>query len=202
MIKLPKTHHKTFVAPNPLEGVNVPVWESVNDFCEWWIAVGCPIAPPAETVHLSDDATSIALFRSGQFQVELYLIHPNPNLPIHEHPDVEVIKMRLDCFDTCDGVVKKTTSNPSSPTLVQGVSHGGGENFKAGTGAENSGFGLLAFEKWREGLTPTTVAARWKGRTVGPKQEALIRKLTPKAFVETGYADTTGAANALPVGSE
>lgn len=194
MIKLAKTHQKQVVAPNPLEGVEVPAWESVNEFCEWWVAVGCPIAPPSETVHLSDDATSIALFRSGQFQVELYLIHPNPNLPIHGHPDVEVIKMRLDCFDTSDGVVKKTTLNPASEALLQGRSHGAGVNFKEGKTAENSGFGLLAFQKWKEGLTPTTVAARWKGRTVGPKQEALIRKLTPEALVESGYADTTGAS--------
>jgi hypothetical protein len=193
MIKLSRPHQKTFVAPNPLEGVDVPVWGSVNEFCKWWVDVGSPIAPPAETVHLSDDATSIALFRSGQFQVELYLVHPNPNLPIHEHPDVEVIKMRLDCFDTCDGVAKRKTSNPSSEALLQGKSHGAGINFKEGASLENSGFGLLAFQKWKEGLTPTTVAARWKGRTVGPKQEALIRKLTPEALVESGYADTTGA---------
>lgn len=55
------------------------------------------------------------------------------------------------------------------------------------------GFGLLAFQKWKDGLTPTTVAARWKGQTVGSRQEALIRKYTPKAEVQNGYADTTGA---------
>jgi|TARA_B100001094_G_scaffold318911_1_gene363035 hypothetical protein len=193
LIKLSKIHQGV-VIPNPLEGVVLPEWDSVNEFCKWWVSAGCPIAPPAEKVHLSDDATSFALFRSGQFQVELYLIHPNPNLPIHEHPDVEVIKMRLDSFSPCGSFVKKTTYYPASETLFQGRSHGAGINFKDAETTDSSGFGLLAFQKWREGLTPTTVAARWKGRTVGPKQEALIRKLTPEALVESGYADTTGAA--------
>ena len=50
------------------------------------------------------------------------------------------------------------------------------------------------FQKWKDGLTPTTVAARWKGPTVGPMQEDLIRRLTPGATVTDGYADTTGAS--------
>jgi hypothetical protein len=181
-----------FLMPNPLEGVEIPEWQSVREFAKWWADSGCPLAPPSETVNLSDDATSFALFRYGQFQVELYLIHPSPNLPRHEHPDVEVIKMRLDTFLAHEGSVIKTSRQEASTTLYQGESHGAGQNFKEKSGLD-TGFGLLAFQKWKDGLTPTTVAARWKGETVGPKQEDLIRKLTPKALVRDGYADTTGA---------
>lgn len=191
MIKLSK---KTvgFLMPNPLEGVEVPEWETVRDFAKWWAEKGCPLAPPSEVVNLSDDATSFTLFRSGQFQVELYLIHPSPNLPTHGHPDVEVIKMRVDTFLSTGGKVVKTSRNEASSTLYQDQTHGAGRNFKELGGMDN-GFGLLAFQKWKDGLTPTTVAARWKGKTVGPKQEDLIRKYTPGALVRDGYADTTGA---------
>ena len=192
MIKLGK---KTsgFYAPNPLEGVEIPKWETVRDFARWWVDNGSPIAPPDETVHLSDDATSFCLLRCGQFQVELYLIHPAPNLPIHGHPDVEVIKMRLDQFHINEDNVLHTKKNIASTTLFQGETHGVGRNFKEHEGV-TGGFGLLAFQKWKEGLTPTTVAARWKGNTVGKKQEALIRKFTPEAYIHNGYADTTGAS--------
>ena len=178
--------------PNPLAGVEIPEWKTVQEFACWWTDRGCPIAPPAETVNLSDDATSFVFFRSGQFQVELYLIHPSPNLPVHEHPGVEVIKMRLDTFLATGSRVVKTSREEASPTLYQGQAHGVGTNFKE-KGGLDSGFGLLAFQKWRDGLNPTTVAARWKGQTVGPMQEKLILKHTPDAVVRDGYADTTGA---------
>lgn len=178
--------------PNPLQDVQLPKWETVREFAKWWVDTGCPLAPPDCTVNLSDDATSMALFRSGQFQVELYLIHPSPNLPVHGHPDVEVIKMRMDTFLTHGDRVVKTSQQEASGTLYQGQTHGAGVNFKEMEGL-NTGFGLLAFQKWKDGLTPTTVAARWKGKTVGPKQEDLIRKFTPEAVVRNGYADTTGA---------
>jgi hypothetical protein len=181
-----------FKMPNPLEGVEIPEWKNVYQFAKWWCDNGSPLAPPSETVNLSDDATSFSLFRSGQFQVELYLIHPTPNLPIHGHPDVEVIKMRLDTYMTLKGKALKVSQEQASTTLYQGETHGAGKNFKE-QGGLDTGFGLLAFQKWKEGLTPTTVAARWKGKTVGPKQEALIRKYTPEAKVQRGYADTTGA---------
>jgi hypothetical protein len=181
---------------NPMRGHAVPHWETVREFCEWWNAANRPIAPPDEVVNLSDDATSFCLFRSGQFQVELYLIHPCPNLPIHGHPDVDVIKMRLDTWAVDDaGQLKQTTYREASETLVTGETHGAGVNFKGvARDVVNGGFGLLAFQKWKDGLTPTTVAARWKGPTVGPMQEDLIRRLTPGATVMDGYADTTGAS--------
>ena len=190
-----KVGNKTpsFSIPNPLENVEIPEWKTVYEFAKWWCDNGLPFAPPSDTVNLSDDATSFTLFRSGQFQVELYLIHPEPNLPVHGHPDVEVIKLRVDNFNINKGKAIKTTDHKISNTLYQNETHGAGKNFKE-IGGLDSGFGLLAFQKWKEGLTPTTVASRWKGKTVGPKQEALILKYTPTAHVQNGYADTTGAA--------
>lgn len=167
-------------------------WDSVYSFGQWWCDNGMPILLPVDyEVYLSDDATSVCLFRKGRFQVELYLIHPGPNLPVHEHPGVEVIKMRLNTYtDTLDLQVEER----GSTTLLRGQSHGSGINFKD-RGDNNSvteqGFPLLAFQKWDEDLEITTVASRWKGKTVGPKQENLIRRFKPEAYVVDGYADVT-----------
>lgn len=182
-----------FIPPDPFKDLEIPQWGDVQEFAQWWLASGSPFMPPDNVVHLSDDATSIALFRHGQYQVELYLIHPGPNLPVHEHPDVEVIKMRTNSY-VCmpSGTLRNKTNYTASAPLKQGESHGVGRNFKEVE--DHTGFGLLAFQKWKDNLTPTTVAARWKGPTVGPKQEHLIRTLTPNAIVRDGYADTTGAA--------
>jgi hypothetical protein len=156
-------------------------WEDVKAFANWWMESGMPILfPKNPEVFLSDDATAISIFRHGRFQVELYLIHPNPKVPEHEHPDVEVIKMSL----TADkGPVMSTI-------LKNGEFHGAGQRMAA----EKIGFPLVAFQHWltRE---PTTIASMWKGPTVGPLQEALVKRFNPDAYVVDGYADITRKHN-------
>lgn len=192
MIKLSPRAEPLYRPPNPLEGVEIPEWHTVYEFMLWWFNNGSPLMFPDNCVNCSDDATSMSLFRCGQFQVELYMIFPNPNLPVHEHPDVEVIKLRADTWKFDGGRFVNLTNHGAADTLKQGESHGAGKNFKE-KGGLSSGFGLLAFQKWKDGLKVTTVASRWRGKTVGPKQEALIRQLTPEATIRNGYADTTGA---------
>lgn len=183
MSELPKMNSKslnmTFI-PTIDPHANLPIpetWTDVKEFADWWVHAGMPIIFPWNPeVFLSDDATAVALFRKGRFQVELYLIHPAPIVPVHEHPDVEVIKMRL-------GNQKIPIM---STVLKNGESHGSGTRFEA----EDRGFPLIAFQHWltRE---PTTIASMWKGPTVGPKQEALIRRFNPDAYIKDNYADTT-----------
>lgn len=167
-------------------------WASVYDFGQWWCDNGMPILLPVDyEVYLSDDATSVCLFRKGRFQVELYLIHPGPNLPIHEHPGVEVIKMRLNTFKEDLSIEREEIG---SPTLMRGQSHGAGINFKDKGDSNNvakQGFPLLAFQKWEEGLEISTVAARWKGKMVGPMQAGIVKRFNPAAFIQDDFIDVT-----------
>jgi hypothetical protein len=173
-----KSNMESIQGPEPYPNLVIPeTWKNVEEFADWWFRNGMPIKFQESTeVFLSDDATSIALFRKGRFQVELYLIHPCPVVPVHEHPDVEVIKARL------DGKKYPYLSN----TLHNNEAHGAGLRLEA----EDKGYPLLAIQHWltRE---PTTVASMWKGKTVGPKQESLIRRFNPGAYVVEGYADIT-----------
>jgi hypothetical protein len=167
---------------DPFADFDIPeTWDNVQAFCDWWMNAKMPlIFPKFPEVFMSDDATAICLFRKGRFQVELYLIHPKPGVPTHEHPDVEVIKIR--------------TGLPSGPNasdvLRNGQSHGSGMKLEA----EVRGFPLLAMQHW---LTrdPTTIASMWKGPTAGPKHEALIRRYNPDAYIVDGYADITRKMN-------
>jgi hypothetical protein len=152
-------------------------WNNVEDFYDWWVQSGCPFLFPKNVeVFKSDDATAVCIFRKGQFQIELYLIHAQPKVPIHEHPNVEVIKVRA-----------SEDSLEPSPVLYNGQSHGAGMRLEAA----DIGFPLFAVQHWKKNLTPTTVAAQWKGKTVGPLQEELIRRFHPNALVLDGYADVT-----------
>ncbi len=155
-------------------------WKDVVEFTNWWNKAGMPILPPVNSeVFVTDDATAFCLFRNGQFQVELYLIHPNPMFDNHEHPGVEIIQMNT------------TGSYGSfSEILRDGDSHG---NLLASR-SQQKGLSLLTFEHWLKD-EPSTAAAAWKGLTVGPKQEMLIRRFYPNAFIESGYADITKPVN-------
>jgi len=152
-------------------------WKSTDDFAKWYVDNGLPFMPPVDVeVFNSDDATAFCMFRKGQFQVELYLIFPQPFVPIHEHPGVEVIETPV-----TEGLVHLI------PTLRNGEAHGQGIRDRA----ELRGYPLVSIQRWHPKLTPTTVATQWKGKTVGPKHEALIRRFNPNAFIFDGYADTT-----------
>jgi hypothetical protein len=173
-----RSNMESIQGPDPYPNLIIPeTWKNVEEFADWWFRNGMPIKfQESAEVFLSDDATSIALFRKGRFQVELYLIHPYPVVPVHEHPDVEVIKARL------GGKKYPYLSN----TLHNNEAHGAGLRLEA----EDKGYPLLAIQHWltRE---PTTVASMWKGNTVGPKQESLIRRFNPNAYIVEGYADIT-----------
>jgi len=163
---------------NPIDRITVPEsWRTVDEFAQWWIAAGSPMrfSPEAE-IFVSDDATAVSIFRHGQFQVELYLIHPSPTVPNHEHPGVDVIKIQLG---------EGTQGLEMSSTLTDGESHGAGFTIDA-----QRGFPLIAVQHWKT-RAPITIAAMWKGPTVGPLHEALITRFNPDAYVTSGYADIT-----------
>lgn len=176
--------------PFPFGSLEVPEsWDSVRAFMNWWFRMKCPTAFPVGARHYRvDDATSITLFRRGQFQVELYMLEPEPVIGQHGHLGVEVITVRVagvpdsysvDCPERWLGV---------SGTLYDGEEHG----VSPGIPHLNRSPGLmLAFQHWTCGVEPTTVAVRWKGKTAGPLHEALIREHNPGAYVVSGYADIT-----------
>lgn len=181
LLSLPAENMTFEIIESPHKNLVIPeTWDNVRAFADWWMQAGTPIIINKNPeVFLSDDATASCLFRKGRFQVELYMIHPQPTVPAHEHPDVEVIKMRMGYKDHLS----------FSNVLKNGESHGAGIKYEA----ELSGYPLIAFQHW---LTrdPTTIASMWKGNTVGPKHEALIRRFNPNAYVVDGYADITRTA--------
>lgn len=153
------------------------MWKTTEEFAKWYTDNGLPFQPPVGVeVFLSDDATAFCMYRNEQFQVELYLVHPQPNVPTHEHPGVEVIEV----------AVTHTAVN-LIPVLKSGQSHGTGIKEKANT----AGYPLISIQRWHPKLTPTTVAAQWKGKTAGPIHEELIRRFYPDAYIIPGYADVT-----------
>lgn len=170
--------------------MNVPAFDTIEEFARWYFYNGMPILPPKNSeVFTSDDATASCLFRHGRYQIEMYLIHPNPVIPQHNHPGVENVEFSLSTvssmgLDYALGLVQRGDAT-----------HGGDIRERAA----NRGFVLYSAQKWADGLEMSTIGARWKGHTAGPKHEALIRRFNPDCLVYPGYADVTRkqAVNAI-----
>lgn len=163
--------HKWFTDPDTL-----PEWKCVEDFAEWYFENDMPWLPPNEIeVSCSDDATAMPIFRHGQFQVEIYMVHPHPSFKKHGHPGVDVIEHRMDR----GGVW-------SSGVCLSGDTHGTDSNLFM----DNIGWPLLAVEKWHDGIKPSTVAAYWKGNVVGQRHKNLINKHHNNPYFSGNYVDT------------
>lgn len=163
----------------PYQDLVVPdSWPDVETFAKWYINAGLPLIFPSNVeVYCSDDATSVCLFRHGRFQVELYLVHPEPFIPKHGHPGVESIEM---IFDNVNRLAKL------EPVLQPHEQHGPEIRLKAMT----RGFPLITFQRWLD-RDPVTIASMWNGNTVGPKHKKLIDKVHTNPLVVGTYVDTS-----------
>ena len=169
---------------------DVPDFADVVEFADWYVSSGMPtLFPKNHEVFISDDATASCLFRHGRFQFEIYLIHPNPVIPKHEHPGVANIEIQQ------SGWSALSAAQLEASVQRQGVPHGIGFKQRA----SHSGFVLMSAQMWDEGLEMSTIGARWKGHTAGPKHEALIRRFNPGRLVYPGYADVTKAAQSVEI---
>jgi hypothetical protein len=163
--------------------VEAPEFCTVVDFYRWYVQNKCPVMLSLmDNVFLSDDATAVRLFRSGRFQVEMYLIHPSPIIPAHEHPGVDNIELQSLTFHSSEELAYAVQTD--------GKAHGGSFVRRA----EDRGFALFSVQHWRDGIEMSTIGARWKGHTAGPKHEALIRRFNPECLIYPGYADVTRTA--------
>ena len=170
--------------------MQVPEFGGIEDFARWYLSSGMPLMPPSNAeVFVSDDATASCLFRHGRYQFEIYLIHPRPVIPRHEHPGVENIEFPVSRLLTFG------LDSISYLTQRDGMSHGDSIKVRA----EHGGFVLYSAQKWADGLEMSTIGARWKGHTAGPKHEALIRRFNPDCLVYPGYADVTQKRSQIEV---
>lgn len=167
--------------------INVPMtWGTVEEFADWYIQAGFPMLPPRDfQTFRTDDAVAICTLRRPPYQVELYIVDDPLSVPIHEHPYVEVLQYVFDREQAPNGIA---LPKQLGPKLTQGMSHGAAD--PAARDDDSNGV-IYVFEKWPEGVMPSTISAVWKGGVVGPRHEALIRRFFPDAYIRDGVADIT-----------
>jgi hypothetical protein len=151
-------------------------WESLEEFATWYLDSQLPYRIPEDAeLFRSDDASALCVFRHGQFQVEQYFIDDIYRVKAHAHPGVEVMQVSM-----------VTVGLPfGEPTnhIQSGEFHGG----KGQPSDPCRPGSILAFERWQEGLKPTTVAARWHGPLVGPLHRAIVTRFYPEVRIVDDY---------------
>ena len=166
-------------------------WDTLEEFVDWFINSKYPIIVPWDAqVRRTDDATTMCLFKKGQYQVEIYLIYPGYMIQPHEHPGVEVITMNMGGGKrgAVNDLGGSSIAGMLSSKLLDSQVHGGESETLF-----SNGYGLLSFEKWSKDIKMTSAAIHWKGPTAGPEHDKLIASYYPEAIVRPGYADITRA---------
>lgn len=159
--------------------IDIPeTWSNLTEFADWYMSVKMPLMlPVGSPVYVTNDATAVVIFRKGEYQVEMYIIHNKSLVEEHSHPGMEVIIMQI-------GNMNLNVWGMYSPVLNDGEYHDG--NFSGEKGAV-----FLTFERWKDKKLMSSAAVNWKGKTSGTIHDELIRKHRPNALVEDGYADVS-----------
>jgi hypothetical protein len=158
------------------------MYNNVEQFKDWWLKAGRPLRPPFENaIHTTDIAYAVCLYREGRYQVELYIIKPNSETPMHAHPGISQMTMFLTgnmSFSREAGVFRdlfeynKPKENGSHHLLgvtvetVEGVAHA--------VKTHKEGGAFLVFEHWHD-KDPTSVAINWEGELVGDQHAQTIQ---------------------------
>lgn len=159
------------------------MWETLEEFAQWYKDNGYPIRPPFEDpVYITDISYSYVLYREGPYQAELYLVRPNTSSPSHTHPGVENIVMLwggdvslehdgeyLDSSQFNHRSDNGTSSlfGISGPKLTDDKTHA--------LFAGNKGGAFLSLEKWPENIVPSSVTVNWEGEPVDENHRQIIK---------------------------
>lgn len=144
---------------------------NIDSFAAWYDGLGNPIVGVSGShTWITDDAVSVPIYRWQNYQVELYIVSNPERVPPHSHPGVQVIQK---VFGNGWGILTSRLTYPET--------HGNFEDRQEGL--------LITYERWRPDLEITSLAVMWKGASVGPVQEELVKKTYPGAIVEPGWID-------------
>tara|TARA_R100000995_G_C3407276_1_gene87716 strand:- start:53 stop:583 length:531 start_codon:yes stop_codon:yes gene_type:complete len=149
--------------------------DELTDFLEWYIDAEMRIYVPHENfVHFVEGVTGLTIYRSGQFQVQLFTVTPNTVIPSHTHPNVDSYEVSLSGmeFTLNDKIVlPRSYTNLKAPNSNLSMSH-----YKTirvlpdcphGGIAGKNGGSFMSVQQWINDVEPTSVGNDWDGVTMG-----------------------------------
>ena len=151
--------------------------DPLSQFFRWYFKNGSviPYPPAFGGLSYTEDIRGIVLYRSPNFQVELFLTPPNFKIPYHHHPDVDSYEVGLcgiEFYHTGKTIVtmeQALTARPDNTSISQRnlIRVKPLEKHAALSGPQGGAF--LSVQHWLHGVKPTCVADNWDGYVCGDK---------------------------------
>lgn len=131
----------------------------VHEFAEWWMATK-PLKPPAdnEALRYVKGIHGVTLYRDGQFQVQLFIGVPGSFAPKHAHPNIDSIDIVI---AGRAGFVSERGEYDKDKRRIHVL-----PNEMHVTRAGRDGGAFFTIQKWRHGMTPTSVEMDWIGEPI------------------------------------
>jgi hypothetical protein len=160
------------------------MWANIDEFTEWYVKEGFPMRPPTtDPIYVTDHSYSAIVYREGRYQVELYMLGPNWETPVHSHPGIEynIIFLNGTVYGFHNGeklpdaVDYTDIANADGTNIAFGKHHSfsGESTHIAGTGHKG---GLIAItQKWPEGVKMSSQSVHYVGDPIGPEHSKHIR---------------------------
>lgn len=144
--------------------------EPLQEFVRWFCTEG-PSLPltPYDGLAWAGELSGLLLYRSGQFQVQLFTFPPGTVIPPHRHPHVDSFDMFV-----CGDLTIYKNGKPICPCeffsqTIDGLPrlravgfHIGPEDWHSGK-VGPLGAAFLSFQHWR-GPEPSTIGLDWEGQ--------------------------------------
>ena len=156
--------------------------DDLTTFLEWYLAGGLKTYVPHKNfVHFVEGVTGLTVYRSGEYQVQLFTATPDTVIPSHTHPNVDSYEVALSGmeFFLDDKVVlprwyadmPATNSNLAmSHYEVVRVLPDSPHSALAG----KDGGSFMSVQHWLNGVEPTSVGNDWIGSTMGDKHTTQV----------------------------
>lgn len=185
MSRFPEWMRSGAELPPPFDARDIgPSLDPLGEFLRWYGERGPAFPlPPEGGPFFAGGLAGVRLYRSGPFQVELFLFPPGTKVPPHRHPHVDTIEMRVDGdFDfrvTVDGRMVSSIPLEFLHDRKDGRSRwwGRGVRVRPDTVHElevgSTGACFLSLQHWLD-REPTTVGEDWEGAAVNAEHEKQI----------------------------
>lgn len=135
----------------------------LEQFMREWLAKRPLLTPTDSPINIDGSLHGVVLFRKGPFQVQLFIVAPNSEIPDHVHPNVDSFEVYLSgemAFRKNGVYVTKWEDAEKLPGFALRVKpddpHGGTFGPKGGA--------FLSIQHWLNGVKPSSVGNDWEYR--------------------------------------
>lgn len=147
-----------------------PDWTS-RRFAVWWLRHR-PFMVPTEgvpAVRYYHDFAGVTLYRHGQFQAQMFVVRPRQESPWHSHPNIDSVEYGL--AGSGEGTFRSTRNARLGPLIL--IAPGEGHVAAAGP----AGGAFISFQKWLNGVLPSSVELDWRGAVIDTQHADAVRLL-------------------------